>query len=94
VEERYKGKIEELRRTFELAGYNAQEAKKRKVPDWCLDDITFSVMLDPVVVCLLFLFSQFENALEAYLQIYRRRQASPTTAPRSWNISSARPPTP
>ncbi|PMD47157.1 U-box-domain-containing protein [Hyaloscypha variabilis F] len=49
VEERYRGKIEELRRTFELAGYNAQEAKKRKVPDWCLDDITFSVMLDPVV---------------------------------------------
>ena len=53
VKERYRGKIEELRRTFELAGVNGQEAKRRKVPDWCLDDITFSVMLDPVVVCVL-----------------------------------------
>ncbi|KAE9363240.1 U-box-domain-containing protein [Stipitochalara longipes BDJ] len=49
VKERYRGKIEELRHTFELAGVNGQEAKRRKVPDWCLDDITFSVMLDPVV---------------------------------------------
>lgn len=50
VEERYRGKIEELRRTFELAGVGGEEGKKRKVPDWCIDDITFSVMLDPVVV--------------------------------------------
>jgi STIP1 homology and U-box containing protein 1 len=51
VRERYKGKIEELRRTFELAGAAGDEGKRRNVPDWCLDDITFSVMLDPVVVC-------------------------------------------
>ncbi|PMD20164.1 U-box-domain-containing protein [Hyaloscypha hepaticicola] len=49
VKERYGQKIEELRRTFELAGAVGEEGKRRKVPDWCLDDITFSVMLDPVV---------------------------------------------
>lgn len=57
VKERYRGKIGELRRTFELAGVNGEEGKRRKVPDWCLDDITFSVMLDPVVVCILLTFS-------------------------------------
>lgn len=57
VKERYRGKIGELRRTFELAGVNGEEGKRRKVPDWCLDDITFSVMLDPVVVRILLTFS-------------------------------------
>jgi STIP1 family protein 1 len=50
VEREYQGKIEELRRVFEKAGAVEKEGKRRRVPDWCLDDITFSVMLDPVVV--------------------------------------------
>lgn len=37
---------EELRRICEMASGE----KKREVPDWCIDHITFSVMLDPVVV--------------------------------------------
>lgn len=49
VEARYEAKIEAVRRTFELAGSVGDEGRRRKVPDWCLDDITFSVMLDPVV---------------------------------------------
>jgi STIP1 family protein 1 len=44
------GKVEELRRVFDLAKVGEGEARRRKVPDWCVDDITFSVMLDPVVV--------------------------------------------
>ena len=55
----YDERVEELRRTFEQAGLMGEEGKRRKVPDWCLDDISFSVMLDPVVVsfslCSLFL---------------------------------------
>jgi STIP1 family protein 1 len=43
-------KIEELRRTFEDAKAGRDEAKRRKVPDWCIDAITFSVMVDPVAV--------------------------------------------
>ena len=50
VHRRYNRKIEELERTFEVAALNGVEGKRRKVPDWAIDDITFSVMLDPVVV--------------------------------------------
>lgn len=46
----YEAKIESLRGVFEKAGM----AKRRRVPDWCIDDISFAVMMDPVVVCLLF----------------------------------------
>jgi len=45
-------KVEELRRIFDAAKIGEGEARRRKVPDWCVDDITFSVMLDPVVVSL------------------------------------------
>jgi hypothetical protein len=45
-------KVEELRRIFDAAKIGGGEARRRKVPDWCVDDITFSVMLDPVVVSL------------------------------------------
>lgn len=47
-------KIEGVKKVFESAEVKAgakNESKKREVPDWCVDDITFSVMLDPVVVC-------------------------------------------
>lgn len=50
VNQKYDRKIEELERTFEVAALNGDEGKRRKVPDWAIDDITFSVMLDPVVV--------------------------------------------
>ncbi|RDW90965.1 hypothetical protein BP5796_02130 [Coleophoma crateriformis] len=40
-------KIEDLRKTFEDAGH--KEARRREVPDWCIDDISFAVMVDPVV---------------------------------------------
>lgn len=50
LERLYAGKIEEVRRVFEKAREVEKEGKRRRVPDWCVDDITFSVMLDPVVV--------------------------------------------
>jgi hypothetical protein len=46
------GKAGELRRVFDAAKVEEGEARRRTVPDWCVDDITFSVMLDPVVVSL------------------------------------------
>jgi STIP1 family protein 1 len=46
----YDGKIEELRTMFEQSQGANDEGRRRKVPDWCIDDISFSVMLDPVVV--------------------------------------------
>ena len=50
IERQYAAKVEELRHTFDLAGTSGAEGKRRKVPDWCVDDISFAVMLDPVVV--------------------------------------------
>lgn len=49
----YKGKIEEVIRVWEKAGEG--DEKKREVPDWIIDDITFCVMVDPVIVSLYFL---------------------------------------
>ncbi|CZR62562.1 related to CHIP protein (carboxyl terminus of Hsc70-interacting protein) [Phialocephala subalpina] len=45
VRQEYEGKIESLRGVFHRAG----EVPRRRVPDWCIDDITFAVMDDPVV---------------------------------------------
>lgn len=42
-------KMEDVRKVFEKAGEDKE--KRREVPDWAVDDITFAVMLDPVVVC-------------------------------------------
>ncbi|CAN8101925.1 unnamed protein product [Discula destructiva] len=40
-------KIETLKATFKLAGGEA--GKRREVPDWAIDDITFGIMVDPVM---------------------------------------------
>ncbi|CAG8974481.1 hypothetical protein HYALB_00011631 [Hymenoscyphus albidus] len=45
----YEIKIEELKSTFEMAKIGNEMERKKKVPDWVVDDITFSVMFDPVV---------------------------------------------
>jgi STIP1 family protein 1 len=52
VEMEYGDKIEELRGLFEVADLASDPMKRKPVPDWVVDDITFSVMVDPVVVSL------------------------------------------
>ncbi|PBP20353.1 hypothetical protein BUE80_DR008865 [Diplocarpon rosae] len=49
VEEKWEKKIESTRLVFESAEPEERAKRRRKVPDWVVDDITFSVMLDPVV---------------------------------------------
>lgn len=48
VRHEYEVMADDVRKAFELAGVGA--AKRRAVPDWCIDDITFAIMVDPVVV--------------------------------------------
>ncbi len=48
VEEEWRGKMERVREVFERA--RPKEEKKRRVPDWAIDDISFCVMVDPVIV--------------------------------------------
>lgn len=51
LEQEYKSKVENLQSTFEVAKINEEDlVKKRVVPDWLIDGISFTVMLDPVVV--------------------------------------------
>ncbi|KAH8804934.1 hypothetical protein F5884DRAFT_431352 [Xylogone sp. PMI_703] len=47
IRKEYDVMIEDLRKAFEQAG--VEGARKRTVPDWCIDDITFAIMVDPVV---------------------------------------------
>ncbi|KAI9783499.1 MAG: hypothetical protein M1839_003669 [Geoglossum umbratile] len=47
IQEISQRKIDELQRVFALAHPN--NLKKREVPDWIIDNISFSVMHDPVV---------------------------------------------
>lgn len=47
VRKDWDAKIETLKKTFELAA--GEQAKRRTVPDWAIDDITFSIMVDPVI---------------------------------------------
>ncbi|KAI9054516.1 hypothetical protein LZ554_001673 [Drepanopeziza brunnea f. sp. 'monogermtubi'] len=48
IEKKWEAKKEEVRQVWEKAGEEG-ESRRRKVPDWCVDNITFAVMVDPVV---------------------------------------------
>lgn len=48
VEEEWRAKMEAVREVFERARPKAE--KRRQVPDWAIDDISFCVMVDPVIV--------------------------------------------
>ncbi|GAB1319426.1 hypothetical protein MFIFM68171_09636 [Madurella fahalii] len=47
IEDEWDQKIDRMRGVFERARTNKE--KRRKVPDWAIDDITFEVMVDPVI---------------------------------------------
>ncbi|KAL2267226.1 hypothetical protein VTJ83DRAFT_4503 [Remersonia thermophila] len=47
VEDEWRAKADRLRDVFEKA--RPREDRKRRVPDWAIDDISFCVMVDPVV---------------------------------------------
>ncbi|EXA48114.1 STIP1 likey and U-box containing protein 1 [Fusarium oxysporum f. sp. raphani 54005] len=48
IEEESDAKIERMKEIFERA--RADGEKKREVPDWAIDDISFGFMVDPVMV--------------------------------------------
>lgn len=47
IRKEWDAKIDTLKKTFELAA--GEEGKRRKVPEWAIDDITFSIIVDPVI---------------------------------------------
>lgn len=56
IEAEWEQKIEMLRNTFEKS--RSEEEKRREVPEWAIDDISFGVMVDPVIVSLTTTFTQ------------------------------------
>ena len=42
-------KIAAMQAIFDKA--RAEDDRKRVIPDWAIDDITFNIMVDPVIVC-------------------------------------------
>ena len=48
IEEETAAKIERMKEIFEKARDGSE--KKREVPDWAIDDISFGIMVDPVIV--------------------------------------------
>ncbi|KAF3767252.1 U-box-domain-containing protein [Cryphonectria parasitica EP155] len=47
IQDEWEAKIETLRGTFQLA--RGEQGKRREVPDWAIDDISFGIMVDPVM---------------------------------------------
>lgn len=48
IADEWDAKLVQLRDTFERARNESE--KRRDVPDWVIDDITFGIMVDPVIV--------------------------------------------
>lgn len=84
------GKVEHLKRVFEAS--RSREEQRREVPDWVIDDISFGIMVDPVIV------SSHPNLLTEQdwkLTYFNRpRQASRTSGRPSWSTSAGNPRTP
>lgn len=51
ISQEWEQKMSRMRRIFEMA--RAAEERRRAVPDWAIDDISFGVMIDPVIVRLI-----------------------------------------
>lgn len=47
IRQEWDAKIEAMKKTFQAA--RGQDGKKREVPDWAIDDITFGILVDPVI---------------------------------------------
>lgn len=85
IEEEANEKMKALRNVFENA--REQNLKRREVPDWAIDDISFAIMVDPVVVSdTLLNFGGFPFLM---LSNDRQKLASLTNVPPSWSISAA-----
>ncbi|KAI9651340.1 hypothetical protein NHQ30_001379 [Ciborinia camelliae] len=47
--EEWEKKIEEVERVFRLVETQGKEGRRREMPDWAIDGISFNVMIDPVM---------------------------------------------
>lgn len=76
-------KLATMRATFELA--RGEQGRRRAVPDWAVDDITFGIMVDPVMTKT---GKSYERA--SILEHLRRSRTDPVTRDRL-DVSDLRP---
>lgn len=72
IHNEYDAKLVTLKGTFQLA--RGEEGKRRQVPDWAVDDITFGIMVDPVITKT---GKSYERA--SLLEHLRRSKTDPVT---------------
>ncbi|KAF5023705.1 hypothetical protein F66182_4271 [Fusarium sp. NRRL 66182] len=72
IEEEAEAKIHHMKAIFERA--RADDDRKREVPDWAIDDISFNVMVDPVVTKT---GKSYERA--SIMEHLKRHQSDPLT---------------
>ncbi|CAK7206624.1 hypothetical protein SEUCBS139899_009424 [Sporothrix eucalyptigena] len=70
----YDAKLVRLRETFTLARSASADTARRNVPEWAIDDITFGILVDPVVTKT---GKSYERA--AILEHLRRQHTDPLT---------------
>jgi STIP1 family protein 1 len=72
IEEESDGKVARLREVFERA--RKQDDRRREVPDWAIDDISFGIMVDPVITKM---GKSYERA--SLMEHLRRHPSDPLT---------------
>ena len=86
ITEESEQKISRMADIFERA--RAASEKRREVPDWAIDDISFGIMVDPVVVSTPpIALRNLEQTTPANTHALRRRPESHTNGPPSWSTS-------
>lgn len=75
VQAEWDARLATMRSTFQLA--RGEQGRRRKVPDWAIDDITFGIMVDPVVTKT---GKSYERS--SLLEHLRRSQTDPVTRDR------------
>ena len=81
ISDEWAEKLAHLKTIFEKA--RLDDEKRREVPDWAVDDITFGIMVDPVIVRI---SSAACRTVSRLTSLSRPRPASPTSGHRSWSI--------
>lgn len=78
--EEWEKKIAEVERVFRLVETQGKEGKRREMPDWAIDGISFNVMVDPVMVCHFYswIFSVFPF-LTRWPYLFSSSQSPPPT---------------
>jgi len=82
VKEEWEQKMNLLTNIFEKA--RSESSKKREVPEWAIDDISFGIMVDPVIVRIYLRFVYRKRTIIFLIYINRQRLGNHMKGLPSW----------